>query len=328
MPLILLLISVVLTLAVPQVLAQGIVDATGHYGGDIGTVAAGTNRRISEDLARSAINNYKQGISTLNIPLLVKAGKQAYDSDQADKQAKEFGKAAIKALQDTGTQSGHVDMAKYGADIKEINDYANNSNKYIAAIRNEVKRYGVGLSDDGSQVTTPIGNFSTQGDIGGTIIAQLNKFGLSTNGVREALASADGERDKIAKNASADAEGRLAAIKGGATVAPGAAAAPAAAKEGDTPTTAEGARSLASNPSFTLTPGSESDSSSFKQQQTEFLNQRDALARRMGLNVKPAANGPIGSREQDLFNMVHTHYQQLRQQDVFMETETLFSQAD
>ena len=289
--------------------ADGIVNATGRYGGDIGTHAASTNRRISEDLAKSAINNFNRGISTFNIPLLVKAGRQAYDSDQADRQAKEFGQAALRALQNTGTQAGHVDLATYGADLKEINDYAHNSNKYIAAIKNEVKRYGVSISDDGSMISTPVGDFSTSGDLTSTVIDQLHKYGLSSQGVREAMQAAINERDDLAKTSVSIPQS------------------PHIAETNSTAGSQVDSRAPASAPnpppSSELPVASglqeETDSDNFKSRQAEFLRQRDAFARHLGLKNLPSAKSPLGTSNQDLFNMIHVRYQRLRQQDSFSE---------
>jgi hypothetical protein len=316
-------------------LGNGIVNASGRFGNEIGTIGANANRKAANNLFQQGLQDEAQGLATMNVGLMSKALTEGLSGVQADDQSRHFGQQAMKAL-NVGADSGNVILGKYGTSEDQIRDFANNSAQLMPTAQGEFDKFGIQVNHDQSLLKTPFGDYPLNtsiddhaGDLAKIISTVAEEHGLSSKDVVAGVQAGLATRNSIAQKAMDDAQKEAAAAKAAAAAGAGNTAnvtASATGKMSDPKADASAAaRGPASNKApviFNVPSGNGKDFD--MQQRLLSLNaSRDEMRSRLGGEYSTQAL--LGDRSDNLFAIVHEKYQQMRRAGHFNESGMVYS---
>jgi len=306
---VILLALFILNTASAQEMGTGLVNTSGDYTSTLGAGAV-TNRQTASQLYQMAMQHASQAKATMNVALGVQAYQEYQNAIHSDDQAHNLAQSALHGVE-SGTNAGLFNISSFTSlGTSDLNDLVTTSSPYYAQARAQAQSYGLQMSEDRQYMKTPFGAFPTNMSqdemlaIGSQIAA---RYGIPASVIAAGLAAGQTSSQAVAQKLAADIQQKLAA--GGAASATAAiakidAAAPnpatdnaAAAAAGDRQPASIGAAKAASAPDY--------DMSGHAQQLDEY---RSKLLQEMGLES-------IGSKDENIFEMVHERYVSVQGQD-------------
>lgn len=310
--------------------SQGLIGSAGQFSRDIGQAAA-SNRQVADQLLQQALADEKKALSTFppSIGLLAKAGLSALDGMRADDQAKSFAQSTLHAI-NTGEHSGQFNAESFGArSPDQIRNLATTNSAYRGEVQSRLASWGIKMSENGSSFELPLGLGSVSTSIGYADVEKgmrtaARLLGYNPEEVSSGLQEAVRAREAIVARAQlqsgALAGGEASALSGGARLPSretGGWGAPAA---GGKLSAAEsvGAREITNAGLMTL-DFSEDKNIEVAVREAELAKFRGELQKKLGLPLVEVR----GTRDQDLFQMVHVRYQLLREIKTFIESDSL-----
>jgi hypothetical protein len=325
-----LLILIICAPAFAQTNATNLTGVIGDYGSETGTRGAVTNRRIADQLYKQSLEDERNAWKSFppNVSLLSRALANSKDAKTADDQAKEFARAALHGL-NSGSHSGKFDAAAHGMVSQEqLKDLATKSSPLRPQVEQTLNSYsGMKLDADKMVLKTPFGDISV--DVSRETMLTAMKgaalaLGYNPEDVQRGVEDAARLRDAIAAKAAKEVDAemqaakKLAADTNKAGDGPGTAAAAVA----DAQQAGDGseAQNDGSRDPAAAIAGIDKDGVDWDAKQREFQRNQEAIRRQLGMTVQSSNGDPIGTKDQDLFQMVHRKYQNMRGEGVFIET--------
>lgn len=302
----------------------------GDYGFETGSRGAVVNRRLADQLYKQSLEDESNAWKSFppNVSLLSRALANSKDGKTADDQAKEFARAALHGNV-SGNQSGPFDAASHGiVSTDQLKDLATKNSPYQKAVEDKLNSYsGMKLDADKMVLKTPVGDFSVNISreamlTGMRAFATLT--GYNPDDVNKGVEDAARLRDQLAAQTMKQVDAEIAAAKAKAGKTDdqkqAANAQEDAAQSPQGEATQEGKRDPATA-GQKLDPALEVTGTNWDEKQKEFQAHQDAIKRSLGMQVQSAeTTDPLGSPNQNLFQMVHEKYQSMRGEGVFLET--------
>lgn len=328
------LIALALTLCAPFARAEetaDVIGTAGRYGSEAGRGAI-ANREIADQLYKQSLTDEAQAWRTFppNVALLSKALQQSKDAKLADDQAKEFARAALHSA-NTGSKSGQFSTERYGmASESELKRLATTSSPYMSQVERKLSSYGMKLSTDKMSLITPFGKFnvnmesSTFEKMVGVV---AGKLGFPATDVSRGLRSAEGAREQIAQRAVAYADKKIGALHAQKGSGSGLESAPetqanAASEEA---VGGRGPASITSLAEGVPVKNFEEEDSFRPKTMDEIAREVQANRRAFGQSMGIDEPDPLGQSNQNIFEMVHTRYQSMRDQGSFIDAAAVES---
>lgn len=308
--------------------ATNLTGVIGDYGTETGTRGAVTNRKIADELYRQSLQDERNAWKSFppNVSLLSRALANSKDAKAADDQAKEFARAALHGVS-SGSQSGKFDAAAHGiVSQQELKNLSEKSSPLRPQVESALNSYsGMKLDADKMVLKTPFGDISV--DVDRETMTKVMKgaaiaLGYSADDVQRGVDDAARLRDEIAQKAMKEVDAQISAAKKNAEENGSAGAGPnsavAAAQDAQL---GEGVNEERRDPaSAGLIAGTDKNGVDWDAKQREFLANQNQIRRQMGMKVQSAGTNALGSKDQNLFQMVHEKYQSIRATGVFIET--------
>jgi hypothetical protein len=317
-------------LAESSITTPDLTGAIGDYGFQTGSRGAVVNRRLADQLYKQSLEDEKNAWKSFppNVSLLSRALAYSKDGKTADDQAKEFARAALHGMV-SGNQSGPFDAASHGiVSVDELKNLAEKNSPYQKQVENKLNSYGgMHLDADKMVLKTPVGDFSVNisreaMETGMRAFATLT--GYNPDDVTKGIQDAARLRDQLAAETMKQVDAELAAKAKAAGQTPEQKTAADAENPGAEAQSGqaqpEGARDPATAVAA-LDPATLANESDWDAKQREFQMHQAAIARSLGMQVQSVENkDPLGSPNQNLFQMIHDKYQAMRGDGVFLET--------
>ena len=323
-----------------QVFNQGLVNTSGNYTYNVGTIGAVTNSRTSDLISQQSMLNKQAAQSALasgNIGAAIQYGSQAMtqyqQATQAQNQTHALGQSALNGV-NSGSNSGTMDLSKFNSlGVSDLNSLATQTSATYSQAQSMAQSMGISLSENGQYMHTPVGDFpvNTPPDQLAAALGQLAiAKGYDPADVAKGVAAAMASSQALGNQATQEVQA-LAGAGGGAAQDAGAGTGSVDGSSGADPNRQIASATAGANNRAAVDPRVKGQAEQ-KPEYTMPANKGDvdwgAMADRVaGYRAKLEREmnlEPIGNKDDNIFRMVHERYVALHQEDVFIAPADMF----
>jgi hypothetical protein len=288
------------SIASAEGLGTGLVNISGQYANQLGAVGSVTNRATASSLYQQAMADAAQAKATMNIGLGVQAYKEYQNAIHADDQSHSFATSALNGV-NSGSNAGQFDMSKFSSlGVNDLNDLVTSSSPYYSQARSQAQSYGLQMSEDRQYMKTPFGAFPTNMTddemiaIGSQIAA---KYGIPPSVLAAGLQAGQSSSEDIASKIAAKVQqlSNSATATATATVSDSVSATESQTANSTVAGTGAGANAVA------VAVAAVKTDRDWDQVARNLASFREKL-------MKESGQEPIGTRDQDIFQMIHSRY--------------------
>jgi hypothetical protein len=294
----------------------GLVTISGNYNYNTTTLGAVANRKTADQLYQQALADEAAGMASLNIPLLAKSLSEAQQGVQADDQSHHLAQSAYQGT-NTGMNAGNYDFSQFNAmGVSDIKDMINTSSSYWPQVSAKLQSFGIGMTEDKQYITTPYGSFPMDAspDQLTQIMSQVAAhYGISSAGIQQGVQSGLATAQAISNKTLAEVQATAAGMQdGGRSLAGG--------KQGG------GTGALGPNGDPSRNKGANGPNAGLKERASSDIDKNgidwDAKARAVAQFREEVTQDlgyePIWTKDDDIFQKIHLHYEALDRQNVFL----------